>query len=83
MKAYFDFMEKTLKGYIDEKYGVDEVPGALKKIYASCLDISDKVRFSGYKPTKHDQERIAREVEKYLQSLIPEEDPVESIKLVN
>ncbi|MCK5160294.1 MAG: hypothetical protein KAQ99_01845 [Candidatus Aureabacteria bacterium] len=87
--AYYAGVEKSLLEYVKAKYNSDltvknmnKLPEELKKICAECRFMSEKVRFSGYKPEDIEHDRLIRGITKYMKSLIPgepEEGLIETI----
>jgi len=87
--AYYAGVEKSLLEYVKAKYNSDltvnnmnKLPEELRKICAECRFMSEKVRFSGYKPEDIEHDRLIRGITKYMKSLIPgepEEDLIETI----
>ncbi len=74
--------ERILTDYVEAKYGASEIPEELTKLYSKTVQVSERVRFSGFYPTKDEQEKFLRDIEFYFKSLIPkvsEEDEIETI----
>jgi len=88
--AYYAGIEKSLLDYVKEKYNSDlsaesmsKLPTKLQKICAECKSMSEKIRFSGYKPQENEQNKLIRGITKYMKSLIPGESEEESIETIN
>jgi len=87
--AYYAGIEKSLLDYVKEKYNSDlsaesmgKLPAKLQKICAECKSMSEKIRFSGYKPQENEQNKLIRGITKYMKSLMrgeSEEEPIETI----
>ncbi len=93
-KKYYAEAIKVLEQYINQKYKINsldnhdnkiagEIPDKLYNLYLEWLDMADKVRFSGYKPEKHKQEKLIRELEKHIKVLIPVDDPEGIIEIID
>jgi len=87
--VYYLGVEKLLTEYVEVKYNRDlsaeetkNIPEELKKICSECRTISEKVRFSGYRPQSNEENRLIRRIEKYMKSLIPQDKEEESIETI-
>jgi len=88
--AYYAGVEKVLFDYVKKKYNRDlsvesmgKFPTELQKICVECKFMSEKVRFSGYKPQENEQNKLIRGITKYMKSLMPGESEEESIETIN
>lgn len=88
--AYYSGIEKLIFGYVKDKYDTGapaetkgRVPPELQRICDECKFISEKVRFSGYKPQGAEQEKLMRAIHKYMKPLMPNENEEETIKTIN
>lgn len=79
---YYLNIKDALLSYIKEKYPEGTaVPEELSKLRNDWIAVTESVRFSGYVPQKHEQEKLVRDTEKYLKALIPAVDLEETIEL--
>ncbi len=87
LSNYYTRINSVLLEYVKEKYQVNckadngQVPPQLEKLTAAWEEIAEKVRFSGYKPHKDEQEKLERQTVKYIKTLIPVEKPEEGVCL--
>ncbi|MFC2092046.1 BatD family protein [Elusimicrobiota bacterium] len=92
-KKYYTCTSNALNTYINKKYGIsmpvrpgsieiDKLPEQLISLYSEWNDMEEKVRYSGYKPQKNEMEKLTREAERYFKSLIPDNDPEDTIETV-
>lgn len=87
---FYSGIEKLILDYIKGKYNsdlsvesIEKFPRELQKIYSECKYMSEKVRFSGYKPERNEEDRLVREIVRYMKSLIPGENEDESIETID
>lgn len=87
---FYSGIEKLISDYIKEKYNsnlsvesIGKLPGELQKIYSECKYMSEKVRFSGYKPERSEEDRLVRGIARYMKSLIPGENEEKSIETID
>ncbi|RKY32535.1 MAG: hypothetical protein DRP74_02375 [Candidatus Omnitrophota bacterium] len=87
--GFYSGIEKLISDYIKEKYNSDlsaesisKLPGELQKIFSECKYMVEKVRFSGYKPERNEEDRLVRGIARYMKSLIPGENEEESIETI-
>jgi hypothetical protein len=88
--GFYSGIEKLVSDYIKEKYNsnlsaesIGNLPGELQKIFSECKYMAEKVRFSGYKPEKNEEDRLLRGIARYMKSLIPGENEEESIETID
>ncbi len=88
--GFYSGIEKLISDYIMEKYNsnlsdesICRLPGELQKIFSECKYMAEKVRFSGYKPERNEENRLVRGITRYMKSLIPGENEEESIETID
>jgi len=88
--GFYSGIEKLISDYIKEKYNsnlsaesIGRLPWELQKIFSECKYMAEKVRFSGYKPERNEEDRLVRGIARYMKSLIPGENEEESIETID
>jgi len=83
-------IEKLISDYIKEKHNSDlsvesigKLPDELQKIFSECKYMAEKVRFSGYKPERNEEDKLVRGIARYMKSLIPGENEEMSIETID
>ncbi|MCP4649707.1 MAG: protein BatD [PVC group bacterium] len=83
-KEYYSRMQKTVTAYIDGKHGKtkSDVPDDLQTLSLDWKEIAEKVSFSGYAPSRHEQEALVRRTEKYFSALLSENNTEDDIDII-